>query len=220
MRDLYLLLLKHRRMLISDLVNLMNTTRDVLINKLKLINGYVNVSEHEVVLNKPLDLALYLLRNGYSVKEVSKYLDWRDFEKVTSEILSQNNYMVLTNFKSTYPVKLEIDVIGVEPASGRGLFIDCKHWSRGIASKSLLSIVDKHVERIEKFIKYYNWFRNKWLYFKYIKSILPMIITLTTPSVRVYRNTLVVSIQELNNVLIDIYNVVDTFNIEFFKIRE
>jgi len=216
--DVSLVLLKHRRILLDELIGLTGLNREVLLGKLKKIKEYVRIDDDEVVIVKPLDLAIHLLKQGLSVKEISRYIDWSDFEKVSAEILNAHKYFVKTNFRLTKPVKLEIDVIGVDPRSGRGLFIDCKHWSRGIHRSALVEIVDKHVNRIEKFIKYYRWARDKWVYFKYLREIIPVIITLTTPSLRYYKNTLIVSIQEFNQVLLDLYTVLDLFNIEPYRL--
>ncbi|OYT40198.1 MAG: transcription antiterminator BglG [Desulfurococcales archaeon ex4484_58] len=218
MIDVSLVLLKHRRILLDELIGLTGLNREVLLGKLKKIKEYVRIDDDEVVIVKPLDLAIHLLKQGLSVKEISRYIDWSDFEKVSAEILNAHKYFVKTNFRLTKPVKLEIDVIGVDPRSGRGLFIDCKHWSRGIHRSALVEIVDKHVNRIEKFIKYYRWARDKWVYFKYLREIIPVIITLTTPSLRYYKNTLIVSIQEFNQVLLDLYTVLDLFNIEPYRL--
>ncbi len=219
MKKLYLVLLKHRRLLIDELVSLIRATKESLLEDLKTIRDYVLIDGEEIVVKKPLDLALYMIRHGMSVKEVSRYIDWRDFEKVSAEILSQHQYMVLTNLVMTKPVRLEIDVIGIDPGSGRGVFIDCKHWSRGVSRRALMEIMDKHVERIKKFVKYFNWVRGRWVYFKYLREIIPIIVTLTTPSIRSYNNTLAVSIQELNQVLLDLYLVLETFDLKPVKIR-
>ncbi|MET1160437.1 MAG: transcription antiterminator BglG [Thermoprotei archaeon] len=219
MQYLLITLLKYRRVLYSELSNLTGIPEDLIKEKLKEVREYVELSDYEVVVKKPLELAYLLLAKGVPVKEVSKYLDWKDFERVSAEILSKHNYVVITNFSLTKPVKLEIDVIGVDIGSGRGLFIDCKHWSRGVSRKSLINIIEKHNARIEKFIKYYSWAKPKWYYFKYLRTIIPLIITLTTPSLRFYKNTLVVSIQELNQVLLDLPVILDTFNIEPIKIK-
>ncbi len=216
----YLEILRHRKILFNELLNLTSLPREVLDESLKNLGELIEFRDETIYLKKPLDLALLLLRKGFSAKEISRYLDWKDFEKVSAEILSRHRYMVKTNFMATKPVRLEIDVIGVDIGSGRSLFIDCKHWSRGVSRSALREIIDKHVERIGKFTKYYSWFRDKWYYFRYIEYIVPLIITLTTPSLRCYRNTLVVSIQEFNQFLLDIYSVLDTFDIEPYRVKQ
>ena len=163
--------------------------------------------------------AIFLIKKGVSFKQVSKYLDWKDFEKISAEILSAHGYVVINNFRLTKPVMLEIDVIGIDQGSGRGIIIDCKHWSRGIYRSALIEIATKHIERIRKLLNHLSWAKTKWKYFKFLKEAIPVIVTLTTPSIRFYENTLIVSIQELNQVLNDIYLVLDTFNIKPIKVK-
>jgi len=199
---------------------LTNIPENILVEKVvNSIRDNVVFDGYEVKLVNPLGLALELLRKGYSSKLVSNYLDWRDFEKFAGEILSKHGYQVYLNFKSFKPVRFEIDVIGVDPASGRGLFIDCKHWNKGLSRSTLTTIIDKHVERINKFTKYFSWYVNKWIYFKYLKEVIPVVITLTTPVIRVYNNTIVVSIQEFNQFLIDIYYAVESLGVISFKVK-
>ncbi len=219
MRNPYLMLLKYRKILLHDLSNLTSIPEEVLIDKLREIKNIISIRDHEIIVEKPLELALYLLRKGLSFKEVSRYIDWRDFEKVTAEILGSHNYVILTNLIVTKPVRFEIDVIGVDTGSGRGIFIDCKHWSRGVSRSSLIDIISKHVERINKFVRYFNWVKNKWIYFRYLREIIPVIVTLTTPSIRVYDNVLVVSIQEFNQFLTDIYRVLEILDLKPVKIK-
>jgi Holliday junction resolvase-like predicted endonuclease len=219
LQDPYLLLLKYRRLLLSEYSNLTGISEEILLEKLREINRYISLHDREVVLENPLEYALYLVKKGFSFKEVTRFIDWRDFEKFTAEILSSHKYMVLTNFRSTKPVRFEIDVIGVDIGSGRSIFVDCKHWSKGIARSSLIEVMEKHRERILKFIKYYSWFRDKWVYFKKIKYIIPVIVTLTTPIVRVLDNVVAVSIQEFNQFLADIHVVLDTLNIQPFTLK-
>jgi len=219
MRNPYLMLLKYRKILLHDLSSLTSIPEEVLIDKLREIKNIISIRDHEIIVEKPLELALYLLRKGLSFKEVSRYIDWRDFEKVTAEILGSHNYVILTNLIVTKPVRFEIDVIGVDTGSGRGIFIDCKHWSRGVSRSSLIDIISKHVERINKFVRYFNWVKNKWIYFRYLREIIPVIVTLTTPSIRVYDNVLVVSIQEFNQFLTDIYRVLEILDLKPVKIK-
>jgi len=216
-KNLYLALLKNRRMLISELSAITGLTEDIVKSKLRDLVGLVKTTELEVILEKPLDLALLLIKEGFSIRDISKYVDWRDFEKVSAEILGSHGYVVITNFTLTRPVRLEIDVVGVDVGSGRSILVDCKHWSKGISRKALVEAIDKHVARIEKLLKYFGRARSKWKYFKYVKEIIPLIVTLTTPPLRFYRNTVAVSIQELNQLLLDLPLVIDTFGIKPYR---
>ncbi|ADI32184.1 HTH domain-containing protein [Staphylothermus hellenicus] len=214
MKQLYFALLKHREISIKDLSELLGLNERTLYSRIKELRKYITIVDDKIILGDPLSFAIQLLKQGYSFKDVTKYLDWHDFERFSAEILGAHKYFVKTNFRLTKPVRLEIDVIGVDMGSGRGIFIDCKHWIHGIGRKTLMGIAEKHFERVKKFIKHYSWAKPKWTYFRYLRKIVPLIVTLTTPSIRMYENVLIVSIQELNSTLLDLDMVLDLFGIE------
>lgn len=216
--QLYKILLKYRKISVKELSSLTGFSGDRVKQLLESVLEYVKIGGELIEVTNPLGLALTLIEKGVDVKEVSNYLDWKDFEKFSAEILLQNGYVVKTNFKITKPVRFEVDVLGVEPATGLGLLIDCKHWVRGVSLKSLIEIMDKHLDRTVKFIKYINWFRRNWVYIAKLKSIVPIVVTLTTPTLRMHKGVLAVSIQELNTVLRDIYVVLDIFGVKPIKI--
>ena len=74
-----------------------------------------------------LKTALFAIKNGVPIEEVSRYIDWKDFEGLVAEILDSKHFDVLRNFRMTKPT-MEIDVVGVR--LGIAILIDCKHWKR------------------------------------------------------------------------------------------
>ena len=92
--------------------------------------------------------ALLAIKNGIPIEEVSRYIDWKDFEGLVAEILDSNNFDVLRNFRMTKPT-MEIDVVGVR--LGIALLIDCKHWKR-LSHSALETIVVKQVERVKHYV--------------------------------------------------------------------
>lgn len=216
---LYKFLLKYREISLDELSALTRIPISKLVSYLNELEDIVSVMDGVVKLNKPLDLAVKSLNIGISIKEVSSYLEWRDFEKISAEVLELNNYMVYLNLRVSKPVRFEIDIIGVDPASGRGIFIDCKHWSRGGSIKNLTAVAEQHYARVLKFVKYYDWFRSKWVYFNYVFEAIPLVVTLTTPLLRMHSGTIIVSIQELNNILLDLPLVLETLNVKPIVLR-
>ena len=95
-----------------------------------------------------LKTAIAFLENGMSVDMISEYLDWRDFEGLTAEILSSKNFAVIKNMMLTKP-RMEIDVVGIR--LGIAILIDCKHWKRYSAS-SLGTAVQKQIERTKHYV--------------------------------------------------------------------
>ena len=95
-----------------------------------------------------LKTALFAIKNGVPIEEVSRYIDWKDFEGLVAEILDSKHFDVLRNFRLTKPT-MEIDVVGVH--LGIALIIDCKHWKR-LSHSALETIVVKQVERVKHYV--------------------------------------------------------------------
>ena len=95
-----------------------------------------------------LKTALFAIKNGVPIEEVSRYIAWKDFEGLVAEILDSKHFDVLRNFRLTKPT-MEIDVVGVR--LGIALIIDCKHWKR-LSHSALETIVVKQVERVKHYI--------------------------------------------------------------------
>jgi hypothetical protein len=96
-----------------------------------------------------LKIAIALLEKGHPIDDISIALDWRNFEGLTAEILSEKNFAVIKNMMLTKP-RMEIDVVGIR--LGIAILIDCKHWKRN--STSALSLtVKKQIERTKHYVE-------------------------------------------------------------------
>ena len=95
-----------------------------------------------------LKAALFAINNGAPIEEVSRYIDWKDFEGLVAEILDSKHFDVLRNFRLTKPT-MEIDVVGVR--LGIALIIDCKHWKK-LSHSALETIVVKQIERVKHYV--------------------------------------------------------------------
>ena len=95
-----------------------------------------------------LKIAIALLAKGSPIDEISIGLDWRDFEGLTAEILSEKNFAVLKNFMLTKP-RMEIDVVGIR--LGIAILIDCKHWKR-YSTSALSTAVKKQIARTKQYV--------------------------------------------------------------------
>jgi len=95
-----------------------------------------------------LKIAVALLEKGLPVDEISIALDWRDFEGLTGEILTEKNFAVIKNMMLAKP-RMEIDVVGIR--LGIAILIDCKHWKR-YSRSSLSTAVKKQVERTKHYV--------------------------------------------------------------------
>ena len=96
-----------------------------------------------------LKAALFAIRQGAPIDDVSIYLNWKDFEGLVAEILESKNFDIIKNLVLTKP-RMEIDVIGIN--HGVAVLIDCKHWKR-MSSSSLRDIVRKQVARVKHYVE-------------------------------------------------------------------
>ena len=92
--------------------------------------------------------ALFAIKQGAPIEEVSTFLNWRDFEGIVAEILQSKDCSIIRNLVLKKP-RMEIDVIGVN--HGIALLVDCKHWKR-LGQSALREIVRKQVERVKHYV--------------------------------------------------------------------
>jgi hypothetical protein len=206
-------LLSKRKALVGEVASLLGYSESLVTEVVKRYSDLVKLVGGEIVVVNSIELALTLSERGVELKRISEYLDWRDFEAFTSRILEESGYHVERSVKLTTPVRFEIDVLGIDPVSGIGLVVDCKHWS--IASRSrLLEAAERHYERVEKLVKYYSRVKQLYRVLEKATRLVPVVITLTTPSIRVYRRVLFASIRELPALLRDLHVVLDHYEVE------
>ncbi len=91
-----------------------------------------------------MKLAVLALQCGCDIEGISKAINWKDFEALTSEILSLFGYQCRTNVRLSRPRRIEIDVIGINHKLA--IVADCKHWRR-YSPLSISSYVEKQTER-------------------------------------------------------------------------
>jgi hypothetical protein len=206
-------LLSKRRALVGEVASLLGYSESLVTEVVERYSNLVKLVGGEIVVVNLIELALTLSERGVELKRISEYLDWRDFEAFTSRILEESGYQVERSVKLTTPVRFEIDVLGIDPVSGIGLVVDCKHWS--IASRSrLLEAAERHYERVEKLVKYYSRVKQLYRVLEKATRLVPVVITLTTPSIRVYSGVLFASIRELPALLRDLHVVLDHYEVE------
>ena len=141
-----------------------------------------------------LKIAIALLEKGLPIDEISVFLDWRDFEGLTAEILSSKDFAVIKNMMFTKP-RMEIDVVGIR--LGIAMLIDCKHWKR-YSTSSLTSAVKKQIERTKKYVE------------KTQGSIaVPVIVTLFQDKVDFIENVPIVPIFQFSSFVDEFYGNMD-----------
>lgn len=136
---------KEGKILFKELLEHSNVSRDVLEKVLKSIN--LN-SNKEILINgnEKLFIALEALKLGANIEELSKFLNWKDFEKFSSRILNNYGYDIIENFRIKNDRKrIEIDILAIK--ENLILLFDCKRWNKPLIGKNLESISKKQYFR-------------------------------------------------------------------------
>ena len=188
--------------------------------------NYINY----VVINKILFIieSINILR--LDIKRLSEIINYSGFETLIKEILSENNYISITNFrfsdKSNYKTKTsqkryEIDIIGIYLKYI--LLIDAKQWRRKDSYNSLSKAANLQcrrtvaLKRNPEILHYLlQILKNNGLKSKLKLPLLlfPVMVTLEDNNIKINENQIpLVSINELNSFLQELPD-----NLEYFKI--
>ncbi len=144
-----------------------------------------------------LKIAISLLEKGYPIDEIAVALEWRDFEGLTAEILSEKNFAVMKNMMLTKP-RMEIDVVGIR--LGVAILIDCKHWKRNSES-ALSTMVKKQIARAKHYVE------------KTPGAIaVPVIVTLYQDKIDFIENVPIVPIFQFASFIDEFYGNIDQMN--------
>ena len=138
--------------------------------------------------------ALFAIKQGVPIEEVSTFLNWRDFEGIVAEILQSKDFSIIRNLVLKKP-RMEIDVIGVN--HGIALLIDCKHWKR-LSQSALREIVRKQIERVKHYVEKT----------KDVKAV-PAIVTLYQEELRFIDKVPIIPILQFSSFVDEFYGNLD-----------
>jgi Restriction endonuclease len=92
----------------------------------------------------PLCAAYALLKLEKGVEEVSRMLDWRDFERLSAALMRSAGYSVDFDVTLRKP-RAQIDIVAY--GTSMILCVDCKHWQRKLARSALAKIAEDQLRR-------------------------------------------------------------------------
>ncbi|MFX1519994.1 MAG: NERD domain-containing protein [Promethearchaeota archaeon] len=158
-----------------------------------------------------LKLAFLLIKTGVDIENVAKYLDWKEFEAFTKDILLFHEFQVHSRvrFKSSKKKRYELDLLAIR--NSIILCIDCKHWSSRAGKKyALKNAVEKQVERTIAFSKEMDFSK-----LEIEKSddlhLIPLLISWLVEDIKTYQNVPIIPIFQLSNFL----NQIEVYKDEF-----
>lgn len=147
--------------------------------------------------SKRLMMAVEALRFGADPEKVSRLLDWREFERLSSSILERNGYEAFLHLvfrDGETGRRREIDVLGVKEFLI--LCLDCKSWRRGwyksrisLAAKEQLERSEALSRELPSLARKLKLSRRRGEY-----RIIPLVLTLADVPYRILEGSLVVPI--------------------------
>jgi len=143
--------------------------------------------------------AMLAIRMGVDVEDLSKMLNWKDFELLAANILDASGYVAHHGFRLRKP-RMEIDVVGIK--DGIALLIDCKHWKRSSPSE-MARFASMQVKRAEAFVRAS----------KQVRFAIPAILTLHTESITFADNVPLIPVIKFRSFLNDVHGYINEIKV-------
>ena len=138
-----------------------------------LTKSEIGTVDSDSIKFNPLDkmhAAMLAIHMGVDIEDLSKMLNWKDFEMLATNILDACGYVAYHRLRLRKP-RAEIDVVGIKDSMA--LLLDCKHWKRNSQS-ALNKFALMQIDRAKAFVK-----ANKWK----VRFAVPAILTLHLESI-------------------------------------
>jgi Holliday junction resolvase len=172
---------------IKDFAMATNTSEEMAVEILdNFMQNGIGTHENNIIYfeeNDRLKAGILTVSMGAPIDEISRLLEWQDFESLAAEILEKRDFETMRNVILTKP-RMQIDVIGIK--SGIAILIDCKHWNR-MSQSALEKAVKKQIERTKHFLS-----KEK------IQAAVPAIVTLYQHETRFIERVPVIPIYQLD----------------------
>src|SRR5579872_2140345 len=137
-----------------------------------------------------LKTSILAISMGAPIEEISRLLDWQDFESLAAEVLEKRDFDTTKNVILRNP-RMQIDVIGIK--SDIAILIDCKHWNN-MTQSALQEAVRKQVIRTKQFVSKHK-----------VRGAIPAIVTLYQHSVQFIDKVPIIPIHQLDSFCDEFY---------------
>lgn len=127
---------------------------------------------------------------GAPIDEISRMLEWQDFESLAAEVLEKRDFDTTKNVIMKNP-RIQIDVVGIK--SEVAILIDCKHWNN-MTQSALSEAVKKQIIRTKQFISKHK-----------LRGAIPAIVTLYQHSVQFIDKVPIIPIHQLDSFCDEFY---------------
>ncbi|MHB8546811.1 MAG: restriction endonuclease [Nitrosotalea sp.] len=137
-----------------------------------------------------LKTSVIAISMGAPIDEISRMLEWQDFESLAAEVLEKRDFDTTKNVIMKNP-RIQIDVVGIK--SEVAIVIDCKHWSN-MTQSALSEAVKKQAIRTKQFISKHK-----------VRGAIPAIVTLYQHSVQFIDRVPIIPIHQLDSFCDEFY---------------
>jgi len=165
-------------------------SRQILDNLMQNGIGRYEDSQVQFEDSDKLKTSILAISMGAPIDEISRMLEWQDFESLAAEILEKRDFDTTKNVIMKSP-RIQIDVVGIK--SDIAILIDCKHWSN-MNQSALQEAVKKQVIRTKQFVSKHK-----------VKGAIPAIVTLYQHSVQFIDKVPIIPIHQLDSFCDEFY---------------
>ncbi|MCD6324366.1 MAG: restriction endonuclease [Desulfurococcales archaeon] len=159
-------------------------------------------------------VALEALRAGSLPSTVASFLDWRDFEVFVTELLELSGFEVKRSIRMRSR-RFEIDVFACDPVRGKGVAIDCKHWTPGYSKRSKLKgIAEEHRAKLRLFLGECETLYERFPTIRRCRFFVPAVVTLTESLRGFVRGSFVVPIASFRDFISRLDYYIETFGFD------
>jgi hypothetical protein len=137
-----------------------------------------------------LKASILAISKGAAIDEVSRILEWQDFESLTAEVLEKRDFETIRNVILKKP-KMQIDVVGIK--SDVAILIDCKHWNN-MTHSALQNAVKKQIERTKHYLSKED-----------VRAAIPAIVTLYQHDLQFIDRVPIIPIHQLDSFCDEFY---------------
>lgn len=164
--------------------------REILDNFMQ--NGIGRYEEEQIHFDESdrLKTSILAISMGAPIDEVSRLLNWQDFESLAAEILEKQEFETVKNVILTKP-RIQIDVVGVK--SDVAILVDCKHW-KNMTQSSLQTAVKKQIERTKQYLAKED-----------VRAAIPAIVTLYQHDLQFIDRVPIIPIHQLDSFCDEFY---------------
>ncbi|HDD56500.1 MAG TPA: hypothetical protein ENG18_00575 [Nitrososphaeria archaeon] len=155
--------------------------------------------KNRISFEQRVKLALEAIRFGVDGERISRYLDWKEFEKLAAEAFTEIGYEVYGDLRFKYENKRhQVDLLAYNGILM--LLVDCKHWKKPPSPSEEKKMIMEQERRLMDLRDALNII---WKASRELREItlIPIILTIYEPKKKLFRGHMFISVGKLMGAL-------------------